>query len=422
MLGGLVLFLVSVALAIAGLAILWAQGRARSEGRPISAGWLADGTTALGWVLLLVGVFAGLGLMANIFFLLAWIVAAVILLSLFERYRGVERRSLLWTLMLAAERGIPLETAARAFAEERRDATGRRVLDLAEYLEAGLPLALALKRSHLRFPHAVLLSAELGQQTGSLGIALRKVLGRSSESDLVLRTAVQRVFYLACVVCIGVCILTFMMVKIVPVFVKILDEFGVDVPAITAALVSISRILVYFWPVILPLAALALVFVVHRLSYYTAYWPRYLPGMTAGWQRADRGIILQWLAHAVRQNRPMPEMMRLVSGYLARAGLRRKLQSAARRIDQGADWTDCLQRAGLIRKPEAAVFRAAERTGNLAWALEEMAESNARRSVYRFQAWANVVFPAALLILGGCVMFIAVAMLAPLCKMIACLT
>ena len=67
-------------------------------------------------------------------------------------------------------------------------------------------------------------------------------------------------------------------------------------------------------------------------------------------------------------------------------------------------------------------FRAAERTGNLAWALEEMAESNVRRSVYRIQAWINVAFPASLLVLGGCVLLIAFAMLSPLFKMILCLT
>ncbi len=376
----------------------------------------------IGWVLFLVGLFAVVGLMAHAFFLLAWIAATLILIALFHRYRAAERRSLLWTLMLAAERGIPLDTAARAFAEERRDATGQRVRDLAEYLEAGLPLALALKRSQLHFPQAVLLSAELGQQTGSLGSALRKALGRGGDAESVFRSAIERVFYLACLVFIGLCILTFMMVKIVPAFFKILHEFSVAPPAALSALVAVFRALIDFWPVILLLAALGLVILVRSLAHQTVYSPRYLPGMITSWQRADRSVILQWLAHAVRQGRPLPEMMRLVSGYITRAGLRRRLQRAAKLIDQGAEWTGCLQKCGLIGKPEAAVFRAAERTGNLAWALEEMAESNVRRSVYRIQAWINVAFPASLLVLGGCVLLIAFAMLSPLFKMILCLT
>ncbi len=106
MVEGVLAFLVSARVAIAGAAILWAQGRAWSEGRRTIAptGWQRrDG---IGWVLFLVGVFAAVGLVAHVF-LLAWIAAAMILIVLFHRYRAVERRSLLWTLMLAAERGIP---------------------------------------------------------------------------------------------------------------------------------------------------------------------------------------------------------------------------------------------------------------------------------------------------------------------------
>ena len=127
---------------------------------------------------------------------------------------------------------------------------------------------------------------------------------------------------------------------------------------------------------------------------------------------------MRWLALAVRQNRTLPDMMRLIAGYVTRRGLRSKLQVAARRIDQGTDWTRSLQKAGLIRSPEAAVFRSAERTGNLAWALEEMADSIVRRSAYRLRAMANLAFPAALLVLGGCVLFVMFAILVPLLQLI----
>ena len=53
--------------------------------------------------------------------------------------------------MTAAERGISLEVAVRAFAAERDDRIGRRALDLADYLEAGLPLALACNGPDPRF-------------------------------------------------------------------------------------------------------------------------------------------------------------------------------------------------------------------------------------------------------------------------------
>lgn len=407
---------------IAGLGILWAQSQRQARGRAASPGRLAEAVSAIGCVLLVLGLFAAVGLMTHLFFVVAWIATAVVLVSLLYRYRSVERRSLLWMLMLAAERGIPLERAARAFAEERNDYIGRRTLDLAEYLEAGLPLALALKRSRLAFPHGVLLAAELGQQTGNLGSALRQALGQADESEEVLRPAAERAFYLVFLIFFGLIVWSFLMIKIVPAFYKIFQDFAIEVPVATTWLVDISEFFADYWPLVFLAAVFLLIAVVRSLSYYTGYSPRYLPGLSSSWQHADRSVIMRWLARAVRQDRPLPDMMRLISGYLTRRGLRRKLEWAAKRIDRGADWTDSLRKAGLIREAEAAVFRSAERTGNLAWALEEMAQSSARRSVYKLRALVNVVFPAAILTLGGSVLFVVFAMLTPLFQMIQALS
>ena len=47
------------------------------------------------------------------------------------------------------------------------------------------------------------------------------------------------------------------------------------------------------------------------------------------------------------------------------------------------------------------VANAAARTGNLAWALEEMADSSVRRSAYRLRAFLGVAFPLVVMIYGG---------------------
>ncbi|NUQ61603.1 MAG: type II secretion system F family protein [Pirellulales bacterium] len=401
-------------------AAIWVRARSSANGR--ASGRLADAAKAAGWVLFLVAVFGIVGLLTQAFFILAWIITLVVLFSLLLRYRGMERRSLLWTLMVAADRGIPLEAAARAFAEERHDHVGSRALDLAEYLEAGLPLGLALKRSRLSFPPAILLAAELGQQTGDLGGALRQAMGQTDDSEVLLRSAAERLFYVLFLVLYGMLMCTFLLLKIVPIFEKIFSDFGAQLPAVTRWFVGTSDFLDQAWPLALLLVLLFVLVMVRSLSFYTGYSSHYLPGVSFFWGRADRGVILRWLAVAVRQNRPLADMMRLLAGYLHRRGLRSRLERAARRIEQGADWTDSLRRTGLIHKAEAALFESAERTGNLAWALEEMAASSARRSVYRLRAAINVVFPAVVLLAGAAVLFVALAILLPLYRLIINLT
>lgn len=383
------------AMMLAGLAVWCILAYVQSRSRTARSGPLAAGLAALGWVLLLVGLFAAVGIMTQYLFVLAWLITIILIISALRHYRQLERRSLLWTLMVAAEHNIPLEAAARSFATEHPGRLGTRTLDLADYLEAGLPLALALDRSRQRMPADMRLATDLGPRTGDLGAMLRQALRRADDFELLLRSTTEKLLYLAGLVLLALVAWGFSLIKIVPAFQKILADFGVATPGITQALIGISQWTAEYW--FLPLPLLLLLPLVRRL-----------------WQRADAAVILRWLAVAVRRQRPIAEMVRLLAGYFPTHRLRQKLERAAKRIEQGQDWCDSLRQVGLIRRPESAVFQAARRAGNLAWALDEMADSSVRRSAYRFQAFLDIAFPVVLVAFGGFVFLLAIGLLAPL--------
>lgn len=417
------LALVPFILVVAGLAILWARGRAagpRFDERSAPWDWGAFGLSALGWTLLLLGLAAGMVLMTGGTALLLLPVLAIVLVGAITRYQDGERQSLLRVLLVAAERGIPLEAAANAFANERNDVAGTRARLLADYLEAGMPLGQALKRSRNPVPPAALLAADLGQQTGTLGAALRQVVDQADEAEGTLRSTLEKFFYLAMVGVFALAVLAFVMIKIIPVFHKMFQDFGMQLPALTLGLIDGCR---DFGPAVAVVLGCVLVFLlILAVAGYVRLSPRYLPIVRQLWWRADCALVLRWLALAVRQNRPLAERVRELAGCFPHRAIRRRLARAAQWIDGGGDWCTGLRRTGLIRGTEAAVFQAAERTGNLAWALEEMANSNIRRLTYRLRAWLNVFFPLLVLGFGGCVLVIGVGILQPLFQLITWLT
>src|SRR5262249_58537213 len=115
---------------------------------------------------------------------------------IFVRYRQMERRAMLWSLAVAAEKGIPLASAVRAFAEERNDDLGYRARLLAEALEKGMPLDHALEESYTRLPDDALVAVHTGCQTGTLAAMLRGVVRNAATLDAVVHAAVARVVYL----------------------------------------------------------------------------------------------------------------------------------------------------------------------------------------------------------------------------------
>ena len=64
------------------------------------------------------------------------------------------------------------------------------------------------------------------------------------------------------------------------------------------------------------------------------------------------------------------------------------------------------------------MLQAAQRVGNLPWALTEMADSVRRRLAYRVQAAVQLLFPPIVILMGLAVTFIVVALFLPLIALI----
>lgn len=404
-----------------GLVLLWLAA-CRVDSYVATFDLVATLLRAIGWTLLLVGLFIMLAFMSHAFSLFLWIATIVVLISTVVRYFAAEQQSLIWALTVAAERGIPLESAARSFAEERNDRIGRRATLLADYLEAGVPLSLALKRSKTFVPSAIMLAVDLGQESGNLGPALRHAVGQIDESETTLRWTLERLFYVAFIVLFSCGATTFLMVKIMPVLKKILEEFDMETPQATKLLVEVSDLMVSGWPLLVPLIVIWLVFLVVGLCGYMGISAQNLPIVNRLWWSADCALVLRWLANSVRQQRPLADAIRTLAIRFPQRRVRMRLERASSRIDRGADWCESLRAVGVIRRSERALFKTAERVGNLDWTLDEMANSGMRRAAYRIRAWMNIAFPAVLLVLGLIVLFITVGVLMPLVSMINGLT
>ena len=77
-----------------------------------------------------------------------------------------------------------------------------------------------------------------------------------------------------------------------------------------------------------------------------------------------------------------------------------------------------LLNAGLIQRVDLAVLQAAERVDNLAWALDEMADSLLRRFVLRWHTAIGILFPVCVLLLGLMVACVVVGTFWPLALLI----
>jgi type IV pilus assembly protein PilC len=416
---------------ILGIALLWSVRLVYGNRRDTSDDALRLVLTIAGWTLIHLSV---ISIVAQVFsgapnnavdvvaFMFIVTIMSGVALTVFAmvvgRFRVLEWRSLMWSLAAGAERGIPLEQIARAFACERTDEIGLRASRLANYLEGGTPLPDALALAKTTVPIDGLLAARYGMEMGNLGPAIARIAKRQSELEQVMRSVFEKVFYLFLVGSIMMNIIAFMMFKIVPVFAQMFDEFALELPPTTLIVVYLSDVTVSYFIFVIPLFFLTCAFFLIGGLHYVGWLPRDFPLVNLLSRRYDGALVMRTLGLAAEEQRPFSLVIATLARVYPKRSVRAALDRAGRRIESGEPWTECLRQTRIIGKADARVLEAAERTGNIGWALEEMADSRMRRWVFKLRIVLNVLFPLLVLVMGVIVGFLVYGLFAPLVALI----
>jgi type II secretory pathway component PulF len=331
---------------------------------------------------------------------------------------------------------------------------------------------------------AVRLAIRLGERLGMLGPAMKQQLDDTQQADAALRDTLVRFVHLGLLLLALATITTFLMLKVVPVYERMFYEFDAELPASTRLLIRLSNLVVNYWFLVplaisIPLALGGIFLIVMYLwenlhtdysdrpverwlvrprrivrvvlallasiclapfcvgplfavlfmlpaffvvLYFIGFFPRDLPVVWKLFRRYDGALVMRGLAVAVRRGLPLVPALKAVREAYPVRHIAALLERVTQRIAGGAGWIDALRQAKLISRADAAVLAAAERAGNLPWALEEMADSVIRRQTYRLQIATNLIFPPALLAVAALVGLFAVGLFSPLVTLIQSLT
>ncbi len=329
--------------------------------------------------------------------------------------RLFQKESLLWTLAVAAHRGLPLGPALDAFSEQCGGAYRRRVLALAERLDAGVSLPDALERDPRILPHGAAIIARAGWETGTLGRVLPEAAAARSARQPLWNALIGRLIYLATVLLCVQASAVFLLGGIAPRLQRIYEDFGVTLPYLTRLLMGLGDFDRGGWV----LAALWF----GELACLALLPPLYfvlggLPGVDRWFRRLHGAVVLRVLAIHIGCGQPMTRALETLARSYPRRSVRLQLARASALVSDGAAWHASLERSGIIQPADAALVRAAERVGNLPWALREIADSGERRFGYRLQACAHVLFPVVVAGIGLLIFLLAVAYFGPLVKLI----
>ena len=344
-----------------------------------------------------------------------------------NRYRRSESRQLLQVVLSLHAAGVPLDDALRAFAEERTDDLGIRVMTLADDLRRGTRLSAALAHAKLPADVTTRLWTRLWAHPP---IARWHDVHRNPLSDIPDPSIplLQRLAYLGLIPCLTLAAFVHVATVILPWLHQIFEDFELELPMISASVYRWSQGLVGGYASFvgqgLALAALFLLagtFFGTLLLYYLG-WMAWEPPIVRRWLEKYHGVrLLQTLANRVAADHSMSDAIDEIAAVYPVRYVRRRLQKVVPEIRGGASWTAALQRIRLFDAPTIDLLRAAQQAGNLSWAMREAAELTLRRLRLRDQMMVQMAAPIVLLLCAVPIGLLAVTIFLPIVKLVEAL-
>jgi type IV pilus assembly protein PilC len=287
-------------------------------------------------------------------------------------------------------------------------------------VEAGLPFSAALARHPKIFSPLYVAMVQSGETGGRLDEALLRVSDQLEKDDALRRQVKSAMMYPSVIITFAGVVLFALIAFLVPVFAKVFKQFGGKLPTITQFTVNLSHLLTNRWYLIF---GVLVAIVVGFRQWKRSSWGR--PQWDAFRLKIPFkiGTVVQKIALA-RWSRTLSSLIASGVPILQAIDITGKTAGNTMVERAMADVTQSVKSGGTIAEPlkDAPVFPSmvtqmvgvGEETGALSTMLSKVADFYEEEVATAVKGLTSLLEPVMIIVVGGIVGFIVVAMYMPL--------
>jgi type II secretory pathway component PulF len=307
-----------------------------------------------------------------------------------------------------ARAGLPLDQGLAVLAREMGAGRLRSVTEqLAADLRSGLTLPEALKRQEGRVPgyYAALLSA--GIRSGKLSAVLTTLTVHARAVADFRANIYSALLYPMIILVMGMGLIVFVGHFVMPTYVKIFEDFRMQLPYFTQVLVFVSKNSLY--TLVLPFCFLLVAFLTERWWLRSTkagrrLWTRIvyaMPGFGTVVRASQLTAFTELLSILIEQSVPLPEAMRLAGETSSDPYVSEGAKQMEKDLQQGMPFSAALKQHRWVPEFVLWMIGFGERQGNLAQALRQVAEMYRRQAEARATFLRTVLPPLLIILVAG---------------------
>lgn len=338
------------------------------------------------------------------------------------RRRGRDRQEVaaftrrLATLLRA---GITLMSALETLAEQHHRRFKPVIQDLIDQVAAGVSLAEAMRRRPEWFDDLCVSIVEVGENTGSLETALRRLAEYQEKAVRLRGRLTTALLYPAIVSVVGLCVTVFLMTYVVPNLLNTLRQAGKDLPLITRIVKGVSDLLVgYWWAILVGLAGLvALVRSVLAGARGKRVADRLvlrIPLIGDLIRKENTSRIAVVLATLLRSGLPFVEAVSITRRTIRSSVFRDAMERYQEAVTAGSDVSGPLKTSGVFSPMVVQMLAVGQQSGELEELLEQLSETYDQEVATATHRLTVVLEPALIVCLAVMLGFIILATILPI--------
>ncbi|MGA2230829.1 MAG: type II secretion system F family protein [Tepidisphaeraceae bacterium] len=315
--------------------------------------------------------------------------------------------------------GIPLLEAIDAIARENHGAFSASLAVLRDRITAGSSLADAMAEQPALFDDLTVAIVDVGEQAGSLEIALARLAGFMERSLAFKNRLATALAYPSFVLVMAVSVAVGLMTFVMPKLLEGLTESGQQLPAITVVVKAASDLLVTRWWAILAVIAAggAALAAILRSPVGRVQWDRVLlkiPIVGEIIRRQTVSRIAVVIATLMSSGVVFLRALRIAQRGTSNSVFRDALGRCETAVAAGRDISSALDDTGVFGPVVVRVFSVGQQSGRLEEMLEKLAADYDRQVALAADRLTALLEPVLVLLLVGLVGMIALATVLPL--------
>jgi general secretion pathway protein F len=328
----------------------------------------------------------------------------------------------LFTRQLATlvKSGLALEEALRAISEQTEKARLKSLLLAvrARVLE-GHSLAEGLALFPKVFPELYRATVAAGEQSGHLDIVLERLADYTETRQHIRQKTLLALFYPALLTTVALLVVVGLLAYVVPQVVQVFLTTRQELPLLTRLLIGVSDFL-KDWGGILLLLLVAGIMGFSYLLRYESFLKRFhhlllhLPLIARLERGANVSRFTRTLSILMASSVPLLDALRITAEVVSNRLIREAILLASDRVREGSSLHDALAASGLFPPMTVYLIASGESSGRLDEMLERAATTQERELESLIAIFLGLFEPLLILLMGGVVLTIVLAILMPI--------